>query len=157
VSVRISEDTFDHGLTGALVALALVSALVCGTMPAAVAAQTGDIRVIVQGLQSDEGQLRFGLYDSAATFAKDGKAVFKGTQPIKQQRCEFVIRRVPYGTYALMVAHDVNGDGHIDRSPVSRELKGVSNYTSKLFWYPSFEKAQFRLNKDELVVEVRVY
>jgi uncharacterized protein (DUF2141 family) len=117
----------------------------------------GEIRVRVTGLQSDAGQLRFGLFDRKETFATSGGAVVEGGRPIHNRQCEFVIPDLPYGTYALMVAHDVNGDGHIDRSPFSPELKGISNYTSKVRWFPDFDKAKFKLDRPSVVVNIRVY
>jgi uncharacterized protein (DUF2141 family) len=118
---------------------------------------TSEIRVTVLGLQSDQGQLRFGLYNKKEGFAtKDGVFV-KGAHPIKNGRCEFVIKDVPQGTYALIVGHDVNKDGKISESPFSAELKGISNYTGKILWFPDFDKARFRVDRPQVAVEVRVY
>ena len=130
----------------------------CGLLAAAALAQDrGEIRVKVVGLQSDQGALRFGLYNRKETFATDGGAIVGGMRPIKNGQCEFVIPDLPYGTYALIVAHDVNGDGKIDRSPFSPELKGISHYTGKVLWFPSFDKAKFRLDRASINVEIRVY
>src|SRR5262249_32736587 len=107
----------------------------CGLLAAAALAQDrGEIRVKVVGLQSGQGGLRFGLYNRKETFATDNGAIVGGVRPIKNGQCEFVIPDLPYGTYALIVAHDVNGDGKIDRSPFSPELKGISHYTGEALW-----------------------
>ena len=133
-------------------------AVLCGLLAAAALAEDrGEIRVKVVGLQSDQGALRFGLYNRKETFATDDGALVGGVRPIRNRQCEFVIPDLPYGTYALIVAHDVNGDGKIDRSPVSPELKGISNYTGKVLWFPSFDKAKFRLDRASINVEIRVY
>jgi uncharacterized protein (DUF2141 family) len=68
-----------------------------------------------------------------------------------------VIPNVPYGAYAIIVGHDVNRDGTIDQNPFSSELKGISNYSGKILWFPSFDKAKFRLDQTSLTVEIRVY
>ena len=146
------------GRTAGVVTLAGVLAL--GTLagaPVARAQDRGEIRVKVVGLQSDRGALRFGLYDRKETFATEGGAVVSGVRPIANGQCEFVIPDLPYGTYALIVAHDVNGDGKIDRNPFSPELKGITNYGGKIFWFPSFDKAKFRLDRPSVSVEIRVY
>jgi uncharacterized protein (DUF2141 family) len=132
-----------------------LGALVC--VPGARAQGRGEIRVKVVGLQSDRGALRFGLYDRKETFASEGGAIASGARPIKSGQCEFVIPDLPYGTYALIVAHDVNGDGKIDRNPFSPELKGITNYQGKVLWFPSFDKAKFRLDRPSVSVEIRVY
>ena len=117
----------------------------------------GEIRVKVVGLKSDEGALRFGLYDRRETFATSDGPIVKGTRPILNRQCEFVIPGVAYGTYALIVGHDVNGDGRISRNPFSAELKGITNYAGKILSFPDFDKAKFRLDRPQVTVEIRVY
>ena len=131
----------------------------CGLLsaPAALAQDRGEIHVKVVGLKSDQGALRFGLYDKKETFATEDGVLVKGARPITNGQCEFVISDLPYGTYALIVGHDVNGDGKIDRSPFSPELKGISNYTGKILWFPNFDKAKFRLDRASITVEIHVY
>jgi uncharacterized protein (DUF2141 family) len=140
----------DWGL-GASVLLALLLA------SSALAQERGEIRVKVVGLRSDQGVLRFGLYNKKETFATKDGPIVKGAHPIKNGQCEFVIPDVPYSAYAIIVGHDVNGDGTIDRNPYSSELKGISNYSGKILWFPSFDKARFRLDRASVTVEIRVY
>jgi uncharacterized protein (DUF2141 family) len=141
-------------LGAAVTASALLGLLVPWATPAE---RRGEIHVRVTGLQSDAGALRFGLFDRKETFATSDGPVVKGTRAIKNRQCEFVIPDLPYGTYALIVGHDVNGDGHIDRNPFSAELKGISNYTGKVRWFPDFDKAKFQLDQPRITVEIRVY
>ena len=80
------------------------------------------------GLASDEGELRFGLYNKKETFATDDGPIVKGARPIKNRQSQ--VRDppdVPYGTYAVIVGHDVNRDGKVSRNPFSAELKGITN------------------------------
>jgi len=131
----------------------------CGLLSAwaAFAQDRGEIRVKVVGLRSDQGALRFGLFNKKETFATEDGAIVGGAHPIKNGRCEFIIPDLPYGVYALIVGHDVNGDGKIDRNPFSPELKGISNYSGKIFWFPNFDKARFQLDRPSVTVEIRVY
>ena len=118
---------------------------------------TGEIRVKVLGFQSDQGELRYGLYNKKEGFATKDGVVVKGKHPIKDGRCEFVIKDVPHGTYALIVGHDVNKDGKISENPFSAELKGISNYTGKILWFPDFDKAKFKLAAPKMTLEIHVY
>ena len=136
---------------GAGIVLALLLA------PPTLAQERGEIRVKVLGLRSDRGELRFGLYNKKETFATKDGPIVKGARPIKSGQCEFVIPDVPYGAYAIIVGHDVNRDGTIDQNPFSSELKGISNYSGKILWFPSFDKASFRLDQASVTVEIRVY
>src|SRR5262245_33704210 len=117
----------------------------------------GKLRVKVVGLQSDAGALRWGLFDKKETFATKDGPMRKGVQRITNRQCEFTIPDLPFGTYALIVGHDVNGDGQIDRSPFSPELKGISNYTGKILWFPDFDKAKFRFDPEHASLEIHVY
>jgi uncharacterized protein (DUF2141 family) len=134
---------------GALLGLLLPSATL--------AEPKGEIRVKVVGLKSDQGQLRWGLYNKKDTFATKDGPIVKGARPIKDGRCEFAIPNLPYGAYAVIVGHDVNQDGKIDENPFSSELKGISNYSSKILWFPDFDKAKFRLEAAQVTVEIRVH
>jgi uncharacterized protein (DUF2141 family) len=135
-----------------------VGALVALLLPSTTLAEpAGEIRVRVVGLRSDDGELRYGLYARKEVFATKDGPIAAGARPIHDGRCEFVIPGLPYGTYAVIVGHDVNRDGQIDANPFSRELKGISNYTGKVLWFPDFDKARFRLDRASVTVEIRVY
>jgi uncharacterized protein (DUF2141 family) len=137
-----------------MVGLALLLALGATSSPAE---PKGEIRVKVVGLASDAGELRFGLYNRKETFATSDGTIVKGARPIRNQQAEFVIPDLPYGTYALIVGHDVNRDGKVSRNPFSAELKGISNYTAKVLSFPDFDKARFQLDAPRITVEIRVY
>jgi uncharacterized protein (DUF2141 family) len=135
----------------ALLLLALLAAAPIGAEPRA------EIRVRVVGLKSDQGELRWALYNKKETFATKDGPMAKGARPITNGQVEFTIPDVPYGTYALIVGHDVNRDGKIDENPLSAELKGITNYSGKILWFPSFDKAKFPVDRASVPVEVRVY
>lgn len=138
-----------HGLLGFFL-LGLAPSL-------ATAGSTGEIRVKVVGLASDDGMVRFALYNKKETFATSDGPIAKGARTVKNRQCEFVIPNVPYGTYAVIVGHDVNGDGKVSRNPFSEELKGISNYTAKVLSFPDFDKAKFRVDQPRVSLEIRVH
>ena len=146
------------GGTAARIIAGLVALLLIAAFAAVTHAQSkGELRVKVTGLQSDQGELRWALYNKKEGFATKDGPIVKGVRPIKNGQCEFAIPDLPYGTYALIVGHDVNRDGKIDENPLSAELKGISNYTSKILWFPSFDKAKFPVNQASVALEIRVY
>lgn len=144
-----------------------LGALVTATMTVLSAAQPqasldaepphgGSIEVVVDGLRSDRGELRFGLFANAASFPF-GKTMRNGAARIENGRAHFTIDSLPYGDYALAVAHDVNGDGKIALSPWSDELKGISNHVEKVVTPPDWDDARFVLTQETLQVTLRVY
>ena len=119
--------------------------------------QSGTIVLRVEGLPSDNGVVRYGLHASKASFdaaIKAGRGGREGSCEILNGVSDCVIDSVPYGTYAILVGHDENRDGQI--SPF-RESSGASNYTERLWWYPSFDKAKFEHRSGRTVVIVRVF
>jgi uncharacterized protein (DUF2141 family) len=83
-------------------------ALVCaaGLAGAVAEAQQGNtISVPVSGLQNNNGELRCGLYNSAATFPKNGQQFMGVESPIANQQATCTFTNVPPGTYAVALFH----------------------------------------------------
>ncbi|HWC03298.1 MAG TPA: DUF2141 domain-containing protein [Methylomirabilota bacterium] len=133
------------------------SLLLALTPPSTSVEMKGEIQVRVVGLRSDDGELRWGLYNRKETFATKDGPIAKGARPIRNGQCAFAIADVPYGTYAIIVGHDVNRDGKISQNPFSSELKGMTNHSGKILSFPDFDQAKFRLDRAHLAVEIRVY
>ena len=125
--------------------------------PGKAAEAVGQLVVEVEGLQSDRGTLDFGLFDSKESFAKKALARRLGSVLIRNGQARIVFDDIPHGDYAVIVAHDVNDDGAISKWPFSDELKGVSNYSEKLLWFPDWNKAKFTLRQESLQITIRVY
>ena len=98
----VSMDLLDRrrmGGTGPRVLVSLLALLVLGPFASLAAAQSqAEIRVKVVGLQSDQGELRWALYNKKDTFATKDGPITKGARPIKNGQVEFVIPNVPFGT-----------------------------------------------------------
>ena len=125
--------------------------------PVLPAAGTGSIHVKVVGVQSEGGDIHFGLFDREEGFGDSDFTVAAGLYPVKDKRCEFIVTGLPFGEYAILLGHDVDRDGDISRNPFSRELKGASNYASKMWAWPDFERAKFVLDRKQLTVEIHLY
>jgi uncharacterized protein (DUF2141 family) len=73
------------------------------------------IRVDVDCLRSDKGQIMCTLYSSAAAFPKDGaKAQAHAQSTILGHRSVCSFGDVRPGTYAIAVFHDENSNGKLD-------------------------------------------
>ena len=119
---------------------------------------TGKIVIRVLGLKSNDGFVRFGLFNSEKSFPKQNKVIRKGAHTITNYQCEFVIERVPSGEYAVAVGHDKNGNGKIDRFlGYPLESVGVSGYSKRLWAKPSFKKAKFPIKGQMKIIEVPIF
>lgn len=142
------------GLNRVLItAILVVFSGLLSSVASAKAEQTGEIVVKVVGLELNEGEVRYGLYDNEASFKQgQGYSMKNGTCTIKNNQCEFTIPNIKYGTYAIMIGHDRNKDGEINKEPY-----GVSNYIKELWWWPNFDKAKFVHDKEKTIIEIRVF
>jgi uncharacterized protein (DUF2141 family) len=135
-----------------------LTAGVIGAFSAAAAESAGDLVVQVVGLPSNQGAVRYGIYDNEKAFdARSTRIPFKGVCAIVDNRCEFTIPKVPFGHYAVMAYHDENSNEAYDWGLLDRERAGVSNYAARLWSSPEFHKAKVSHDRQRTVVEVRVY
>ena len=90
-------------------AVAIVLAALFGG--SAVEAQQGNtISVPVSGLRNNNGDVRCGLFNSAATFPKDGQQFMGVVAPIANQQATCVFSNVSPGTYAVSLFHAEKGE-----------------------------------------------
>lgn len=87
-----------------------VAALALGAATAAFGQSGNTISVPVSGLRNNNGDVKCGLFNSAATFPKSGQE-FKGVAaPIANQAATCVFTDVPPGTYAVAMFHAEKGE-----------------------------------------------
>ena len=85
-------------------AVGIVASVVAEAQPA------NTISVPVSGLRNNKGDVRCGLYNSAATFPKDGQQVQGAIAQIANQQATCVFNNVPPGTYAVAIFHAEKGE-----------------------------------------------
>ncbi len=120
-------------------------------------AKTGTIEIRMTGLRNDKGSIRVGLFDSAETFAKDGREY--RTKVIKPEGREglAILNEIPHGSYAVSLYHDENNDDRFNLGLIfNREKYGFSNNAKPGFSAPPFEAVKFQLSGSHLVVEIRL-
>jgi uncharacterized protein (DUF2141 family) len=143
-------------IAGLLFTLASAACLQAG--PAA-DGKKGNITVMVDGFQNDRGFARIGLCRSAESFKNsEEKAEISATARIAGGKAQYVFEGVPFGTYAVSVYQDENGNGKLDKGLFGKplELYGFSNNAREIFQRPAFEKAAIVLDRTSLVVRVTV-
>ena len=124
------------------------------------APQTGDLTITVTSLENSNGQIRAALYNRAEGFPMDNSKIVQAVSVAAEKpRTVLVFKDVPFGTYAVAVLHDENGNGEMDSNVFGypQEGYGVSNNQIPSFSAPSFEDARFELQeKDQkLLINLR--
>jgi len=108
---------------------------------------TVTLKVRIQGLRNDRGQVAVALFASAAQFPHSEHAFRGELTRIEGGRAEVSFRGLRPMTYAVAVLHDENQNGKMDFNFLGMPLEGYgfSRDASALFGPPSFESAAFRL------------
>lgn len=119
-------------------------------------ADTGTLIVEVRGLEFNTGKLRFAVFDSDENFFKE--AVAYGDLDVVDNGGTWVVTDLAFGTYAVTVHHDVNGNGEMEQHWYGKpkEPTGASNNPSAKFGPPTFKKSKFDFTSAELTLSVEV-
>jgi uncharacterized protein (DUF2141 family) len=140
----------------------LSTLLLCALSTPSIAAETqppvGRIEVCIEQVRSAEGVIGVALFNTDKGFpdknwlALDGRSVQAG------KRCVVVFENVPYGTYAVSVLHDENGNGKMDKvfPGIPKEGFGTSNNPKLKMGPPSFSDSRFELDKQTLTLNINM-
>lgn len=122
------------------------------------AADEASARIIVTivGFESDAGQARVALWDSAEGYPTDGNYVVAVSVDIEGGIARLEFADIAAGDYALSVFHDQNDDGELDTGFMGRpkEPIGASNDARGRFGPPKYKDARFEV--DQAVVELTI-
>jgi len=111
----------------------------------ALQAQSYDLTVRINNLDSNEGKVLVGLYDSQKTFLS--KSFMGEASSIDNKACIVVFKNVPAGTYAVSYVHDENNNGKMDTNfiGIPKEGYGCSNDAQGFMGPPEWRDAKFEL------------
>ena len=119
-----------------------------GTMVAAISIMAqGKITVVIEEVESNEGNVFVNLYKSNDGFPNEWDKVFRQEKlEAKEGSMTCTFNNIPWGTYAVSIAHDQDGDGELDKNFVGlpKEPVGASNQSG--FGKPNFNRSKFELS-----------
>jgi uncharacterized protein (DUF2141 family) len=117
------------------------------------------INVTIEQVRNSSGQITLTLYpDDKSRYLKPGGALAVTKVPARAgvtQACIFVPGP---GLYALVLYHDANSNGKIDRNllGIPKEGFGFSNNPRILFSAPSLKSVQLQVNAPGLPTRIRM-
>ncbi|MCI5072056.1 DUF2141 domain-containing protein [bacterium] len=122
------------------------------------AAELGDIKVMLIGFKSDQGQAMLALHNTKKTFLKK-KAPFRGAEVmIKNKTAEYVFKDVPYGEYSIAVFHDENSNMDLDANilGIPKEDYGFSNNAWRKYGPPKYKQTLFTLDAENMSMDIKI-
>lgn len=114
------------------------------------------ITVIISNLESNDGKVYVGLYNTEESFLGRG---FKSTHSkIENNRCKVVFENVPNGVYAVSIYHDENDNNKMDTGMfgIPKEDYGCSNNAKGFMGPPKWEDAKFTLENEPITQQIEL-
>ncbi|MEO8020753.1 DUF2141 domain-containing protein [Polaromonas sp.] len=129
-------------------------------LAAAVAAHAGDLTITVENVQSDDGQVMVGLFDSAASFPKQvarGRSV-GAAQRDATGKIQVVFAGLAPGTYAVSAFHDRDNSGklNVNMIGVPSEPYGFSGKPAGRMGAPAFSDAAIQVPDTGAAISIEV-
>jgi len=120
-------------------------ALLCAMTAASAQLANNKVGVVVNGLRSDSGVVRCGLYAGPAGFRQPGREFRGAVGRINGQQATCVFGNLPAGNYAVAVFHAERGETQIKTGAFGKPEQGYgfSNNPSSGFGPPDYSSAAF--------------
>lgn len=116
---------------------------------------SGQLKVHVAGLESDEGSVLIFVFSEAKAYPKKlDRAIARYSTDISKGEAEFEITDLPDGEYALAIMHDENGNGELDMNFIGMPAEGLcaSNNAKSFMGPPAYKDAKFTHTNGSLQV-----
>ena len=119
---------------------------------------TGNLQIVITGLQSDEGEVRLALCDSREEFESNGNYYLGLKLKIKKGKAEHTISDLPYGEYAIKLYHDENSDGELNSNFLGfpTEDYGYSNNATSTFGPVDYADTKFLFNQPKMTMTISI-
>ena len=117
----------------------------------------GCIAIRINNVRNTEGFLGIALFKSERGFPeKSEKAFALASIATNESPGEVVIENIPYGTYALSVLHDENGNKKMDKTWIGKPKEGfgTSNNPKIRFGPPEFDESGFVLDRETITMVI---
>jgi uncharacterized protein (DUF2141 family) len=134
---------------------ALLAAALSVGLPAQAEADS-QLVVRIEGVRSDGGFVRLGVFDRADAFPR-GRPIAGRTVPAAAGSVTAVIEGLPDGRYAIAVYHDEDGDGQFTKNFIGLPLEGYgfSNDAPVVLGPPEFDTAAIEVSGGVAETEIR--
>ncbi len=135
------------------------AALFAAAFASGPAASAHDLTVVVDGVRNERGVIGVLVFSSAEGWPENVSSAYASmSAPARMPKTELTFHGLPDGDYAVVVLHDENENEKLDRNWIGKpkEQWGMSNNPPAVLSAPSFDRARFRLGKDErLLIQLR--
>ena len=141
--------------------LGMAAFVVLGAIGLAQENKSGTITVVIEDVLDGRGQVRVALEKNAKDFDSgsfDTPKYLSRVEDAKGDSVSVTFPAVPYGTYAIKVFQDLNGDGKLKTGFMGapEEPWGFSNDATGFMGPADFSDAKFELDAPELELTIHL-
>ncbi len=120
-------------------------------------ASQGQILLEIENVKKPTGVMRIGVYADEENYLK--KAIhFQNVAVSETGTMTVRLKGIPFGTYAISLFHDQNGNGKLDSNwmRIPKEPYGFSQNAAATFGPPKFEKAAFQHGQTTTELKIKL-
>lgn len=118
--------------------------------------ETSKLEVKISNVRNSDGYVLVTLFNNERGFPDRTKYAVRNEKIKAEVHTTVVFEEIPYGTYAIAVLHDENGNGVLDKNVVGIPIEGYgsSNNQKKLFRAPNFDECKFSVDKETTEIDI---
>ena len=132
-------------------------ALLVLTATATAPAYAADLIVTVTGVRAHKGILKLAVYDSAASWDGDGKAVAADEKTPDADEVTFRFADLSGGNVAVMAMHDENGNGKLDSNFMGMPTEGYGfSNNPKVMRKAHFDEAAVAVGDTPVMITLKL-
>jgi uncharacterized protein (DUF2141 family) len=123
------------------------------------ARETVRLEVVVTGIEELEGDVAIAVFANQVDFDARENAVASAFVPVNSSSVVWSTDVAATSEYAILVYHDVNGNGEIDFRliGVPKEPYGFSNDARRVFGPPEYDKARIQVQREPVRFEIEIH
>lgn len=120
-------------------------AVVFAAHPAKDPAKEGVLHLQISNVEEAQGWIWVGVYDSEDNFLIKEKAIVEGMEVDGVGKLDMLVDHVKFGSCAVAVFHDINGNGEMDRNwlGIPTEPYAFSRKPRSKWRLPRFDEVAF--------------
>ena len=118
----------------------------------------GALIISVNNIKETGGIIWVGIYDSRENFMIKENAIVEGFDVDQTGKMDLHIPRLAYGSYAVALFHDINGNGELDRNVIGipSEPFAFSKPPRSKWRMPRFREIVFDFSRNRQVLSTRL-
>lgn len=119
--------------------------------------EKGSLNITLSNIKKP-GKITVAIYRNGDEFPGEKFLVTKKSLDVAKDKCDLQFESMPFGSYAVAIFQDVNGNGKLDKGMfgIPSEPFAFSNNFRPKFGGPSFEKCKFDFTKDNQAIQIEM-